>query len=103
MLNNITETTMLRSTGKSPISQSPAASGMPFKDQHLKQLRAQCLVYLAFRYISMSNVLPSSSDNITELCICFIHIVFNRLFFILQERFDAKKAAFRYCTRKRFS
>ncbi|CAK9146725.1 unnamed protein product [Ilex paraguariensis] len=51
--NNVPEISMLRSaaprdTGKSPISQAPT-SGMPFKEQHLKQLRAQCLVFLAFR------------------------------------------------------
>ncbi|XP_017245995.2 chromatin structure-remodeling complex protein SYD isoform X2 [Daucus carota subsp. sativus] len=49
MLNNVTEMGVLRSTGKLPISQSPSAPIMPFKEQHLKQLRAQCLVYLAFR------------------------------------------------------
>lgn len=32
--------------GKLPIA---ASSGMPFREQHLKQLRAQCLVFLAFR------------------------------------------------------
>ncbi|XP_042515442.1 chromatin structure-remodeling complex protein SYD-like isoform X2 [Macadamia integrifolia] len=37
-----------RDTGKTPMSQLPV-SGMPFKEQHLKQLRAQCLVFLAFR------------------------------------------------------
>ncbi|KAA8528106.1 hypothetical protein F0562_035025 [Nyssa sinensis] len=38
-----------RDTGNSPTSQASAVSGMPFKEQHLKQLRAQCLVFLAFR------------------------------------------------------
>ncbi|XP_042516714.1 chromatin structure-remodeling complex protein SYD-like isoform X2 [Macadamia integrifolia] len=38
-----------RDTGKSLMSQPPAFSGMPFKEQQLKQLRAQCLVFLAFR------------------------------------------------------
>ncbi|XP_059665229.1 chromatin structure-remodeling complex protein SYD [Cornus florida] len=52
--NNVADMSMFRNassrdTGKSPISQAPAASGMPFKEQHLKQLRAQCLVFLAFR------------------------------------------------------
>ncbi|CAI0466635.1 unnamed protein product [Linum tenue] len=36
-------------TGKSPISQGNASPGMPFKEQQLRQLRAQCLVFLAFR------------------------------------------------------
>lgn len=39
-----------RDTGKSPIFQATGVSNMPFKEQHLKQLRAQCLVFLAFRY-----------------------------------------------------
>ncbi|XVE82038.1 hypothetical protein DITRI_Ditri15bG0114600 [Diplodiscus trichospermus] len=52
--NSASEMTMLRATasrdtGKSPISQSATISGMPFKEQQLKQLRAQCLVFLAFR------------------------------------------------------
>ncbi|KAF7120098.1 hypothetical protein RHSIM_Rhsim13G0223800 [Rhododendron simsii] len=38
-----------RDTGKSPIFQATGVSNMPFKEQHLKQLRAQCLVFLAFR------------------------------------------------------
>ncbi|XP_024638089.1 chromatin structure-remodeling complex protein SYD isoform X1 [Medicago truncatula] len=51
--NSGSEMTMLRQgvpprdTGKSPV---PAASStMPFKENQLKQLRAQCLVFLAFR------------------------------------------------------
>ncbi|KAK2995301.1 hypothetical protein RJ640_010907, partial [Escallonia rubra] len=52
--NNVTEMPILRSaaprdTGKSPLSPAPTPHGMPFKEQHLKQLRAQCLVFLAFR------------------------------------------------------
>ncbi|XP_007035456.2 PREDICTED: chromatin structure-remodeling complex protein SYD isoform X1 [Theobroma cacao] len=52
--NSASEMTMLRATaprdtGKSPVSQSATFSGMPFKEQQLKQLRAQCLVFLAFR------------------------------------------------------
>ncbi|XP_028074074.1 chromatin structure-remodeling complex protein SYD-like [Camellia sinensis] len=44
------EMNMLRSaassdTGKSSTSLAP----VPFKEQHLKQLRAQCLIFLAFR------------------------------------------------------
>ncbi|KAJ4954461.1 hypothetical protein NE237_011244 [Protea cynaroides] len=38
-----------RDTGKNPMSQPPVFSRMPFREQHLKQLRAQCLVFLAFR------------------------------------------------------
>ncbi|KAI9197846.1 hypothetical protein LWI28_005509 [Acer negundo] len=52
--NSISGTTMLRTTGtrdtgKSSVPQAPAFSGMSFKEQQLKQLRAQCLVFLAFR------------------------------------------------------
>ncbi|KAA3480994.1 chromatin structure-remodeling complex protein SYD-like isoform X2 [Gossypium australe] len=52
--NSASEMTMLRAmasrdTGKSPVSQSAALSSMPFKEHQLKQLRAQCLVFLAFR------------------------------------------------------
>ncbi|XP_052312573.1 chromatin structure-remodeling complex protein SYD isoform X5 [Populus trichocarpa] len=52
------ELTMIRSTpprdvGKSPVSQGSVSPGMPFNEQQLRQLRAQCLVFLAFR-----NVLP---------------------------------------------
>ncbi|OEL37669.1 Chromatin structure-remodeling complex protein SYD, partial [Dichanthelium oligosanthes] len=36
-----------RSTGPSPMSHT--SSNIPFKEQQLKQLRAQCLVFLAFR------------------------------------------------------
>jgi hypothetical protein len=36
-----------RSTGPSPMSH--ISSNTPFKEQQLKQLRAQCLVFLAFR------------------------------------------------------
>ncbi|XP_004508316.1 uncharacterized protein [Cicer arietinum] len=52
--NSGSEMTMLRQsipprdTGKSPIP-AAASSTMPFKEQQLKQLRAQCLVFLAFR------------------------------------------------------
>ncbi|XP_028759801.1 chromatin structure-remodeling complex protein SYD isoform X2 [Neltuma alba] len=37
-----------RDTGKLPFS-GPASSSTPFREQQLKQLRAQCLVFLAFR------------------------------------------------------
>lgn len=46
-------TTASRDTGKSSVSQGPAFCGMPFKEQQLKQLRAQCLVFLAFRYMTL--------------------------------------------------
>ncbi|KAI3896797.1 hypothetical protein MKW98_009650 [Papaver atlanticum] len=36
-------------TAKAPTFHPPVSSGMPFKEHHLKQLRAQCLVFLAFR------------------------------------------------------
>jgi len=39
-----------RDTGKSPVIEA-SVSNMPFKEHHLKQLRAQCLVFLAFRCI----------------------------------------------------
>ncbi|XP_050373563.1 chromatin structure-remodeling complex protein SYD [Argentina anserina] len=38
-----------RDNGKSPLHAASGSSGMPFKEQQLKQLRAQCLVFLAFR------------------------------------------------------
>ncbi|KAE9602017.1 putative DNA helicase chromatin remodeling SNF2 family [Lupinus albus] len=38
-----------RDTGKSPVTTVPASPSMPFTEQQLKQLRAQCLVFLAFR------------------------------------------------------
>ncbi|CAI8610581.1 unnamed protein product [Vicia faba] len=53
--NNGLEMSMLRQgvhprdTGKSPIPAAAASSAMPFKENQLKQLRAQCLVFLAFR------------------------------------------------------
>ncbi|KAJ1395171.1 SNF2-related, N-terminal domain [Sesbania bispinosa] len=53
--NSGSEITMLRQgvpprdTGKSTAPAPPASSAMPFKEQQLKQLRAQCLVFLAFR------------------------------------------------------
>lgn len=50
---NFTEMNMVRGplsdTGKAPISQASASSVVPFKEEQLKQLRAQCLVFLAFR------------------------------------------------------
>ncbi|XP_008438779.2 chromatin structure-remodeling complex protein SYD isoform X1 [Cucumis melo] len=54
--NNAPEMSMLRNSasreaGKLPVSQvpTPSQSRLPFKEQQLKQLRAQCLVFLAFR------------------------------------------------------
>ncbi|KAG8094264.1 hypothetical protein GUJ93_ZPchr0012g20724 [Zizania palustris] len=38
-----------RNVGSSQMSNSNISPNMPFKDQQLKQLRAQCLVFLAFR------------------------------------------------------
>ncbi|XP_073009948.1 uncharacterized protein [Typha latifolia] len=40
--------------GTGLISQASASSNLPFKEQQLKQLRAQCLVFLAFR----NNLIP---------------------------------------------
>ncbi|KAI7726311.1 hypothetical protein M8C21_012286, partial [Ambrosia artemisiifolia] len=54
--NNVAEMGMLqneasRDAGKLPALQaSSAGPSMPFKEHHLKQLRAQCLVFLAFSY-----------------------------------------------------
>ncbi|KAJ0092543.1 hypothetical protein Patl1_25558 [Pistacia atlantica] len=77
--NSISGTTMLRTTpsrdtGKSSVSQAPAFSSMPFKEQQLKQLRAQCLVFLAFRNglmpkklhleIALGNVFPKEGGNV---------------------------------------
>lgn len=47
--SSISEMNMLRSATSRDPGKSPVASGMPFKEQQLKQLRAQCLVFLAFR------------------------------------------------------
>ncbi|GAB2266211.1 hypothetical protein Dimus_001232 [Dionaea muscipula] len=52
--NTLTEMNMLRGAaprdvGKSTMLPVPSLSSMPFKEHHLKQLRAQCLVFLAFR------------------------------------------------------
>ncbi|XP_022723174.1 chromatin structure-remodeling complex protein SYD-like isoform X3 [Durio zibethinus] len=76
--NCASEMTMLRATaprdpGKSLVSQSATLSGMPFKEQQLKQLRAQCLVFLAFRNrlmpkklhleIALGNIFPREVGN----------------------------------------
>ncbi|XP_024989756.1 chromatin structure-remodeling complex protein SYD isoform X1 [Cynara cardunculus var. scolymus] len=58
--NNVAEMGMFRTdasrdTGKLPVLQAPSVGpSMPFKEHHLKQLRAQCLVFLAFR----NNLMP---------------------------------------------
>ncbi|ONK66213.1 uncharacterized protein A4U43_C06F5400 [Asparagus officinalis] len=43
-----------KEVGGSLVSQASASPRMPFKEHHLKQLRAQCLVFLAFR----NNLMP---------------------------------------------
>ncbi|XWS39076.1 hypothetical protein CRYUN_Cryun18bG0019100 [Craigia yunnanensis] len=80
--NSASEMTMFRAmaprdTGKSPVSQSATFSGMPFKEQQLKQLRAQCLVFLAFRNglmpkklhleIALGNIFPKEDGPCKEL------------------------------------
>ncbi|KAL1154798.1 hypothetical protein V6Z11_A09G268200 [Gossypium hirsutum] len=80
--NMASEMTMVRATtprdmGKSPVSQSSTSSGMPFKEQQLKQLRAQCLVFLAFRNglmpkklhleIALGNIFPKEDGPHKEL------------------------------------
>uniref|UniRef100_A0A2P2ME21 Chromatin structure-remodeling complex protein SYD n=1 Tax=Rhizophora mucronata TaxID=61149 RepID=A0A2P2ME21_RHIMU len=66
-------TTGSRDMGKSPVSQGLVSSGMPFKEQQLRQLRAQCLVFLAFRSglipkkphleIALGNIFPKDGGN----------------------------------------
>ncbi|CAM8911859.1 unnamed protein product [Rhodiola kirilowii] len=61
-----------RDSGKS-IAQGSTSSGMPFKEHHLKQLRAQCLVFLAFRNglmpkklhleIALGNIFPQEGGK----------------------------------------
>ncbi|KAJ8442624.1 hypothetical protein Cgig2_008400 [Carnegiea gigantea] len=61
-----------RDTGRSPVIQA-SVSSMPFKEHHLKQLRAQCLVFLAFRNglppkrlhleIALGNILPKEGPS----------------------------------------
>lgn len=50
--------TVSREAGKLPVSQvsTSSQSRLPFKEQQLKQLRAQCLVFLAFRLFILLNV-----------------------------------------------
>ncbi|KAG7018651.1 Chromatin structure-remodeling complex protein SYD, partial [Cucurbita argyrosperma subsp. argyrosperma] len=61
--NNAPEMNMIhnpvsREAGKLPVSQVPTSSQsrLPFKEQQLKQLRAQCLVFLAFRLPILLNL-----------------------------------------------
>ncbi|XAR60396.1 DNA helicase [Bertholletia excelsa] len=66
-----------RDGGKSLMSQASGVLNMPFKEQHLKQLRAQCLVFLAFRNglmpkklhleIALGNFLPKEEGSRKEL------------------------------------
>ncbi|XP_021862250.2 chromatin structure-remodeling complex protein SYD isoform X5 [Spinacia oleracea] len=61
-----------RDTGKYPAFPASVTS-MPFKEHHLKQLRAQCLVFLAFRNglspkrlhleIALGNILPKEGSS----------------------------------------
>ncbi|GAB4851223.1 hypothetical protein Ancab_030519 [Ancistrocladus abbreviatus] len=77
--NNLNDMSVFRSaasrdTGKSPMLPAPPVSGMPFKEHHLKQLRAQCLVYLAFRNglmpkrshleLALGNMLPKEVGSL---------------------------------------
>ncbi|KAD4981711.1 hypothetical protein E3N88_18382 [Mikania micrantha] len=58
--NNVAEMGMLRNEASRDLGKLPAlpassvGPSMPFKEHHLKQLRAQCLVFLAFR----NNLMP---------------------------------------------
>ncbi|BBG93235.1 P-loop containing nucleoside triphosphate hydrolases superfamily protein [Prunus dulcis] len=76
--NSALEMSMLRSaavrdTGKTPVHLASGSPGMPFKEQQLKQLRAQCLVFLAFRNglmpkklhleIALGNVFPKEGGS----------------------------------------
>ncbi|GKU85565.1 hypothetical protein SLEP1_g222 [Rubroshorea leprosula] len=66
-----------RDTGKSPLSPSPTFPATPFKGQQLKQLRAQCLVFLAFRNnlmpkklhleIALGNTVPKEDGSRKEI------------------------------------
>ena len=70
-------TSASRDTGKSAVSQPSSFSGMPFKEQQLKQLRAQCLVFLAFRNglmpkklhleVAFGNIFPKEDSSCKEL------------------------------------
>lgn len=80
--NNVAEMGMFRTepsrdTGKLAVLQAPSVGpSMPFKEHHLKQLRAQCLVFLAFRNnlmpkklhleIALGNFFPKEDINSKE-------------------------------------
>ncbi|XP_042967080.1 uncharacterized protein LOC122300466 isoform X2 [Carya illinoinensis] len=81
--NSVSEMSMLRGgatrdTGKAPLPHASMASGMPFREQQLKQLRAQCLVFLAFRNgllpkklhleIALGNFFPKEGGNTDGPC-----------------------------------
>ncbi|KAM1066671.1 hypothetical protein ACFX2B_021816 [Malus domestica] len=63
----------MRDTGKSPVHLASGSPGTPFQEQQLKQLRAQCLVFLAFRNglmpkklhleIALGNIFPKEGGN----------------------------------------
>ncbi|KAJ9154438.1 hypothetical protein P3X46_027771 [Hevea brasiliensis] len=72
--NSNSEMTMIRPTVPRDVGKSPAPqSSNPFKDQQLKQLRAQCLVFLAFRNglvpkklhleLALGNIFPKDGGN----------------------------------------
>lgn len=65
----------LRDTGKAPVPQTPV-SDMPFKDHHLKQLRAQCLVFLAFRYYLVFGYLLLHLKASFKLILTTVSVVF---------------------------
>ncbi|KAK9757316.1 hypothetical protein RND81_01G155700 [Saponaria officinalis] len=47
--SNVSEVGALRSPANRDTGKASPTTNMPFKEHHLKQLRAQCLVFLAFR------------------------------------------------------
>ncbi|XP_038721523.1 uncharacterized protein LOC120013703 isoform X1 [Tripterygium wilfordii] len=67
-----------RDAGKAPLSLAPALSGMPFKEHQLRQLRAQCLVFLGFRNglmpkklhleIALGSIFPKEGGNTEGPC-----------------------------------
>ncbi|XP_037495642.1 chromatin structure-remodeling complex protein SYD [Jatropha curcas] len=72
--NNNSEMTMIRAAAPRDVGKLPVPqSGNPFKDQQLKQLRAQCLVFLAFRNglvpkklhleLALGNIFPKDGGN----------------------------------------
>lgn len=88
------EMSMLRSAaprdaGKSPIAQAVPSTGLPFREQHLKQLRAQCLVFLAFRSVEASGL--CSLLQVVQIFVS-VYIVLT-VGFYMQKWFDAKEVA----------